>query len=107
MNKAISLVERIKIGLVIGLVAILTGCAGYWTEGYYGDTMMVSEPEPDMFIFGGYYDRGRDAHNYSHRGSESRRVAHPSGMQSHGVAHSSTVQSHGAAHPSGEQRGKR
>jgi len=107
MNKAISLVERIKVGLAIGSLLTLAGCAGYWTEDYYGDTMMVLGPEPDMFLFGGYYDRGRDAHNYSHRGSESRRVAHPSGRQSHGAVHSSTVQSYGAAHPSGEQRGKR
>ena len=107
MNKTNSLFERIKIGLVIGLLLGLTGCAGYWGEGYYGNTMMVSGPEPDMFLFGGNYDRGRDAHNYSHRGSESRRAAHPSGRQSHGTVHSSTVQSHGAAHPSGGQGGKR
>ena len=58
MNKANSPVERIKIGLVIGLLATLTGCAGYWTEGYYGDTMMVSGPEPDMYLFGGDYYGG-------------------------------------------------
>ena len=78
MNKANGPVERVKIGLMIGLLATLTGCAGYWGGGYYyGDTMVVSEPGPDLFLFGGDYYRGRDAHNYSHRGSESRAVAHP------------------------------
>ena len=97
INKTNDPLERIKIGLLIGLLVTLAGCAEYWGGGYYyGETVMVSEPEPDIFLFGGSYDRRRDAHNYSHRGSESRRVAH-----------SSTVQSHGAAYPSGEQRGKR
>ena len=98
MNKANGPVERIKIGLVIGLLVVLSGCAGFWVEegyyGYYGDAVMVSEP--DLYLFGGDYYRGRDAHNYSHRGSESRRAAHPSGGQSRV-----------AVHPSGVQRGKR
>ena len=63
----------IKIGLVIGLLAVLMGCAGTWFEGYYVETL----PGPDdMFLFGGDYYRGRDAHDYSHRGFESRRAAH-------------------------------
>jgi len=32
---------------------------------------------PDLYLFGGGYDRGRDVHDYSHRGSESRAAAHP------------------------------
>ena len=95
MNKANSPIERIKIGLLIGLLAVLTGCAGFLGGGYYyGDTVVVSEP--DLFLFGGDYYRGREMHNYSHRGSESRRAAHPSGGQSRV-----------AVHPSGVQRGKR
>lgn len=82
MNKTSGPFERIKIGLLIGLLATLTGCAGYWGGGYYyGDTVLVSEPGPDMFLFGGDYYRGRDARNYSHRGSESRRAVHPSNGQ--------------------------
>jgi len=85
MNSANRPVERIKIGLVIGLLAVLTGCAGYWGGGYYyGDTVVVSEP--DLYIFGGDYDRGRDVHYYSKRGSESRGAAHSGGGQSRGAA---------------------
>jgi hypothetical protein len=87
MNKANGSVERFKIGLVIWLLTILTGCVGFWGGGYYyGDTMVG--PEPDMYLFGGDYYRGHDAHYYSHRGSESRGVAHPSGGQSRGSVHS-------------------
>ena len=85
MNKTNDLVNRIKIGLMIGLLTALTGCVGFWGSGpgyyndggYYDGTVIVSEP--DVFLFGGGYDRGRDVHNYSHRGSESRGAAHPSG----------------------------
>ena len=76
MNKAKGLVGRIKIGLVVGLLTALTGCAGYGGGPYYNEGVVV---EPDMYLFGGYYDSGRDAHNYSHRGSESRGAARPSG----------------------------
>ena len=98
MNKANGSVDRIKIGLVIGLLTVLTGCAGYWGGGYYNDggyydgTVVVSEP--DVYLFGGGYDRGRDVHNYSQRGSASRGAAHP------GV-------SHAAARPSGGKGGRR
>jgi hypothetical protein len=65
---------RIKqIGLGIVLLAALTGCVGY-VGGGYGDAVVV--PEPDMYVFGGFYERGRDVHDYSHRGFESRAVAH-------------------------------
>ena len=110
MNKSNASVKRIKIGLLIGLLAALTGCAAFWGEGYYGDTVMVSEP--DMYLFGGDYYRGHDAHNYSHRGSESRVAAHTGGghsrvaaqsvsSQSRVVSQSSGRQSSGAAHSNG------
>ena len=51
--------NRIKIGLAMMLLAILTGCAGYADVGFY--------------------DRGRDAHVYSDRGFRSRGIAHPGG----------------------------
>ena len=98
MNKPNASVKRIKIGLLIGLLAVLTGCAAFWGEGYYSDAVIVSEP--DMYLFGGDYYRGRDEHNYSHRGSESRRVAHTSSMQSRVAAQSVSGQSRVAAHPS-------
>jgi len=78
-------------GLLMVLTT-LTGCAGYYGPGYYGSTVVVSEP--DMYLFGGDYGRGRDVRNYSHRGSESRGAAHSGG-------------SHGAAHQSGGQGGRR
>jgi hypothetical protein len=75
MNKASGPVDRIKMGLGIVLLATLMGCVGY-VDGGYGGTVVVAEP--DVYVFGGgYYERGRDVHDYSHRGSESRAVAHP------------------------------
>jgi len=76
MNKANALVDRIKIGLGIALLAALTGCVG-WVDGGYGGGVVVAEP--DVYLFGGGYDRGRDVHDYSRRGNESRAVAHPGG----------------------------
>ena len=81
MNKANGPVDLIKIGLGIALLAALTGCVGYVDGGYvgggYGDAVVVAEP--DVYLFGGGYDRGRDVHDYSRRGGESRAAAHPSG----------------------------
>jgi len=76
MNKAKYLIYPIKIGLVIGLLSALTGCAtygggGYYSNGYYDDG--------DGYLFGGGYDNGRDVHHYSQRGSASRGAAHPAG----------------------------
>jgi hypothetical protein len=80
MNKKNGLLERIKIGagisLAIALLATLTGCVGVIGEGYGGDVVVA---EPDVFLFGGGFDRGRDAHAYSHRGFESRGAAHSGG----------------------------
>jgi len=64
----------IKTGLGIALSAALMGCVGYVDGGYVGAVVV---PEPEVFLFGGGYERGRDAHVYSHRGAESRAVAHP------------------------------
>ena len=74
MNKANGSVDRIKIGLGIALLAALTGCVGF-VGGGYGGAVVVSEP--DVYFFGGGYERGRDVHDYSHRGGVSRAVAHP------------------------------
>ena len=76
MNKANGLVDRIKMGLGIALLAALMGCVGY-VDGGYGGTVVV--PGPDMYVFGGGYERGPVVHGYSHRGFESRAVAHPGG----------------------------
>ena len=76
MNKTNSPVDLIKIGLGIALLAALTGCVGFVGGGYGGEVVV---PGPDLFLFGGGYDRGRDVHGYSDRGSVSRAAAHPSG----------------------------
>jgi hypothetical protein len=78
MDKGNGPVGRIRIGLGIGLglglVAALTGCVGY-VDGGYGAAVVV--PAPDMYFYGGSFERGREVHDYSHRGFESRAVAHP------------------------------
>jgi hypothetical protein len=76
MNKASGPADRIKIGLGIALLAALMGCVGYVDGGYGG---AVVAPGPDMYLFGGNYDRGRDVHAFSQRGVASRSVAHPAG----------------------------
>ncbi len=83
MNKTNALVDRIKIGLALALLAALTGCVGY-VDGGGGYGGVIVAPEPDVFLFGGGYDRGRDVHDYDRRGGESRAVAHPSGGGGHG-----------------------
>jgi hypothetical protein len=70
-----------RLGLIIGMVMLCmtffitwTGCVGYvGPDG--GGGVVVTPPEPDVVIFGGDYDRGRDVHAYSHRGYESRHDA--------------------------------
>jgi hypothetical protein len=76
MNKSNASGDRIKIGLGIALLAMLTGCVGGYVgvDGGYGGTVMV-----DPLFGGGIYDRGIDVHGYSHRGSVSRAAAHPGG----------------------------
>ena len=76
MNKANGPVDRIKMGLGIALLAAFMGCVGY-VDGGYGGAVVV--PGPDMYVFGGGYERGPVVHGYSHRGFESRAVAHPGG----------------------------
>ena len=77
MNKTNGPVDRINIMLGVALLAVLTGCVGYVDGGYNGAVVVA---EPDVYVFGGgYYEGGRDVHDYSHRGSESRAVAHPAG----------------------------
>ena len=81
-NKAKDLVRRSKIALGLALVTALTGCVGYVGGGYgygYGDGGGVVVSEPDAYVFGGGYERGRDVHEYSHRGFVSRGEAHRGG----------------------------
>ena len=101
MNKANGPIKRIKIGLVIGSLVILSGCAWFWDGGYYYGDAVVSEP--DMYLFGGDYYRGRDVRDYSHRGFESRGVAHSSGVQSRAAAQSVSGQSRVVSQSGGGQ----
>ncbi|HXB58178.1 MAG TPA: hypothetical protein VNU95_01360 [Candidatus Acidoferrales bacterium] len=66
-----SSVGWIRIGLAIAVLSALTsGCVGF-VGGRGGGAVMVPGP-PDVVLFGGGYDRGRDVHGYSQRGAESR-----------------------------------
>ncbi|MGD1088569.1 MAG: hypothetical protein ABR955_07560 [Verrucomicrobiota bacterium] len=76
MNKANSPVDRIKIALGMALLTALTGCVGFVGGGYGGE---VVAPGPDLFLFGGGYDRGRDVQGYSNRGFASRAAARSNG----------------------------
>jgi hypothetical protein len=73
MHEANGPVDRIKMGLGMALTVALTGCVAYVDAGY-GGTVVV--PAPDVYVFGGVYERGRDVHEFSHRGFESRREVH-------------------------------
>jgi hypothetical protein len=75
MNKTNNSFDRIKIGLAVALVATLTGCIGFVGPGPGGPDVYVGGP--DVTLFGGGYDRGRDVHAYSQRGFSSRAAAHP------------------------------
>ncbi|MGD1000402.1 MAG: hypothetical protein ABSA67_06850 [Candidatus Brocadiia bacterium] len=52
---------------------------------YYGGGVVVTGP--DLYLFGGGYDRGRDVRDYSHRGAESRAEAHPAPHGGEGGGH--------------------
>ena len=76
-TKASRAAPGINIGLGLALMTILMGCVGY-VDGSYGTAVVV--PAPDVYFYGGpYYERGRDVRVYSHRGYESRAIAHPGG----------------------------
>ena len=79
MKKTNALLDPIKIGFGIALLAILNGCVGYVAGGYGG--AVVVAPEPDLVVFGGSYERGPVVHNYSQRGVASRAVVHPSSVK--------------------------
>jgi hypothetical protein len=78
MNKSGNLVNQIKMGLAMALLAAFTGCVGYVDGGGYGGTVVVPGPEVD-FYGGGVYERGVDVRGYSHRGGASRAAAHGGG----------------------------
>ena len=94
MNHANAPVDRIKIGLRITLLAAVMGFLGI-VDRSYGNPVGFPEPTvlvpvpsvrvglpvipvpvPDIYLFGGGYDRGRDVNDYRRRGAESRGAAH-------------------------------
>lgn len=66
------------LGVVVAV--LLTGCVGY-VDGGYSSAVVV--PGPDVYVFGGGYERGHVARAYSNRGFHSRAVAHPGGGRRH------------------------
>jgi len=78
MNKPNEPIDGVKIALAVALLTVLTGCVGVVGDGgYYGGDAVVGGP--DVYLFGGGYDRGHDVHAYSQRGGASRATAHPGG----------------------------
>lgn len=69
--------DKVGFVLCVALLGMLTGCVGFVGGGYGDGGVVVAEP--DMYFFGGGYDRGRDVHNYSQRGFSSRAAAHAGG----------------------------
>jgi hypothetical protein len=85
MNKSNSLGSRVALGFGVVLLVASVGCIVPVGGGGYGGEVVA--PGPDVVLFGGGYDRGRDVHAYSQRGFASRAAVHPGG--GHAVAHSS------------------
>ncbi|MHB8523238.1 MAG: hypothetical protein ACYDH9_21135 [Limisphaerales bacterium] len=112
LNQTNGLVDRIKIGLGMAMLAALTGCLG-WTDegGVYGGMMMT--PEPDYYLFGSDYGWGRDAYGYGYRGFESRRQGHfgggwrGRGGAMHGGGGHGGVMHGGGGHAGGGHGGRR
>jgi len=87
---------KLRYALLLILPVLLTGCVGYGRGGYgggYGGGYVDDggyyggDPGPDVYLFGGNYDRGRDVQAYSHRGSVSRAFAHSGGGGHGGGGH--------------------
>ena len=97
MNKANDpVVKRITMGLALATLTAVVGCWGYVDSGYVdGGYGAVVVPYPDVFFFGGGYERGREVHEYSHRGEASRWAAHPARATAARPAASSAVHSGG------------
>jgi hypothetical protein len=76
INKTLLSPGPLKLALGLVLLTALTGCVGY-VDG--GGGAVIAAPGPDVVLFGGGFDRGRDVRAYSHRGAESRAVAHGGG----------------------------
>jgi hypothetical protein len=79
MKKANALLDPIRIGFGIALLAILNGCVGY-VDGGYGGAVVVA-PVPNVVVFDSGYERGPVVHSYSQRGVASRAVAHPGSVK--------------------------
>ena len=77
-NEGKHAVHQIKIGIAMALLTTLVGCVGYvgGGGGYDGGVIVPVPGPPDVVLFGGGFERGRDVHEYSRRGGESRERAH-------------------------------
>ena len=76
MKTAFRLVDHIKLGLSIALLAGATGCVGYVDGGYRG-AVVVPGP-PDVYFYGGGYEHRHEVRGYSERGYQSRGSVHVS-----------------------------
>jgi hypothetical protein len=73
----------LRLGLGVAFLSTMLGCVGYVDGGYggYVGPDVVVAPDPGVVFWGGGggWDRGHDAHAFSHRGSVSRGIAHGGG----------------------------
>jgi hypothetical protein len=89
MRQTKPLVDRIKIGLAIAMLATLTGCIGWvggggYDGGWWGGDGGWWWDDGGWWGGGHGYDRGRDVHGFSARGAASRGAAHGGGGGGHG-----------------------
>jgi hypothetical protein len=94
MNKVNNLIAtRIKVSLAMALLTVVVGCWWGFEDEHYGGRGYdgySTVPYYDNYFYGGAYERGHEAHEYSHRGRESRSSAHAEVRQSApSVPHSS------------------
>ena len=76
LSRAYDVCGVLIIAMTVLFLTTVTGCVGF-VDGGGGGGVVVAEP--DFWLFGGGYDRGYDAHGYSHRGSASWGAAHGGG----------------------------
>jgi len=79
MKTLLAYINYLKISLAMAVLAFSAGCVGYAGGGYDYVGGPYVGPAPEVTFYGGFYGRGRDVHEFSHRGFESRGVGRGGG----------------------------